>query len=86
MDKQVTAEKILEIFKEGGVYSLTRILPTIGYAAFIVVSLYLAFTGSDWKNYGEFAVATGGGVIVQLGNKWVNSKYNTQQGEAGKKL
>lgn len=76
----------LEIFKEGGVYSLTRILPTVGYTVFIIVSIVMAFTGKTWGNYGEFAMATGGAIIVQLGNKFINSRYNTQVGEIGKKL
>lgn len=79
-------DKLLEMFKEGGIYSLTRILPTIGYVCFIFISLVLALLGKHWSNYGEFAMATGGAVIVQLGNKWINSKYNTPPGEIGKKL
>lgn len=75
-----------EMLKENGVYSLTRVLPAIGYAAFIVVSIVLAFTGKSWSNYGEFAAATGGAIIVQLGNKWINSKYNTPLGYAGKQM
>lgn len=77
-------EIMKEMLMENGVLSLTRVLPTIGYIAFILVSLVLAFTGKKWGNYGEFAMATGGAVIVQLGNKWINSKYNTPVGEAGK--
>lgn len=75
---------MLEMLKENNQLSLTRVLPTIGYATFILVSLFLAVTGKEWANYGEFALATGGAVIVQLGNKWVNSRYNTPMGEAGK--
>lgn len=77
-------EIMKEMLMENGVLSLTRVLPTIGYIAFILVSLVLAFTGKNWGNYGEFAMATGGAVIVQLGNKGINSKYNTPVGEAGK--
>lgn len=76
----------MEMLKENGVYSLTRVLPAIGYVAFIIVSLILAFTGKTWGNYGEFAMATGGAVIVQLGNKWINSRYNTPIGSAGKQI
>lgn len=79
-------DKLLEMFKEGGVYSLTRVLPTIGYTVFIVVSIVLAVMGRTWGNYGEFAMATGGAIIVQLGNKFINSRYNTPNGEIGKKL
>lgn len=79
-------DKLLEMFKEGGVYSLTRVLPTIGYTVFIVVSIVLAVMGKTWGNYGEFAMATGGAIIVQLGNKFINSRYNTSMGDVGKKL
>lgn len=75
-----------EMLKENGVYSLTRVLPTIGYLVFIVVSIVLALLGKSWGNYGEFAMATGGAVIVQLGNKFINSKYNTPMGSAGKTI
>lgn len=79
-------KKVLEMLQEDGVYSLTRVLPTLGYIIFIVVSICLALTGKDWRNYGEFAMATGGAVIVQLGNKWINSRYNTPIGSAGKQI
>lgn len=77
-------EKITEMLKEDGVYSLTRVLPTIGYLVFILVSVILAVLGKDWRNYGEFAMATGGAIIVQLGNKWINSRYNTPASFPGK--
>lgn len=76
--------KFTEMLKEDGVYSLTRVLPTLGYITFLLVSVALAATGKHWDNYGEFAMATGGAVLVQLGNKWVNSRYNTPQGAPGK--
>ena len=79
-------EIMKEMLMENGVLSLTRVLPTIGYIAFILVSLVLAFTGKNWGNYGEFAAATGGAIIVQLGNKWINSKFNTPLGSAGKQV
>lgn len=79
-------EKFTEMLKEDGVYSLTRVLPTLGYIIFILVSLGLAVFGKYWPNYGEFAIATGGAIIVQLGNKWVNSRYNTPAGCPGKKV
>ncbi len=77
-------DRFTEMLKEDGVYSLTRVLPTIGYLVFLLVSLGLAIFGKNWPNYGEFAMATGGAIIVQLGNKWINSRYNTAPGEAGK--
>lgn len=74
----------LEVFKEGGILSLTRILITLGYITFLVLSCILALTGHFWGNYAEFAFATGGAVLVQLGNKYINSRYNTPQGCLGK--
>lgn len=79
-------QNFTEMLKEDGVYSLTRVLPTLGYIVFLLVSLVLAFMGKHWANYGEFAMATGGAVIVQLGNKWINSRYNTPQGAPGKSV
>lgn len=75
---------MLDMLKEDGRLSLTRVLPALGYAVFLVVSIFLALTQKNWPNYGSFAMATGGAVIVQLANKWVNSKYNTPNGSAGK--
>lgn len=72
------------MLKENGELSLTRVLPTVGYAAFVIVSMVLAFTGKTWGNYSEFTAATGGAIIIQLGNKFINSKYNTAPWETGK--
>lgn len=77
-------DKLLEMLKENGTYSLTRVLPTIGYSVFILVSIGLAIFGKEWGNYPEFAMATGGAIIVQLGNKWINSRWNSEPGKAGK--
>ena len=76
----------LEVFKEGGILSLTRILITLGYITFLVLSCVLALTGHFWGNYAEFAFATGGAVLVQLGNKYINSRYNTPEGCLGKEV
>lgn len=77
----------MEILKENGIYSLTRILAVINYLLFVVGTLYLIYTGKTWGNYEVFCVMTaGGGAVTQLSNKWINSKYNTPQGEVGKNL
>lgn len=75
---------MLEMLKEYGKFSLTRVLPTLGYLTFLVLSVYLAVTGKTWGHYDAFALATGSSAIVQGYNKWVNSKYNTSPGKAGK--
>lgn len=75
----------MEILKEGGIYSLTRILSLISYVFFVIITLYLVFKGQTWGNYDVFAMTTaGGGLITQIGNKYCNSKYNTDQGSRGK--
>lgn len=75
---------MLEMLKEDGVFSLTRVLPTIGYLAFIVTSVYMIVTGKTWEHYTEWAAGTGGSVLVQLANKFINSKYNNPSGGGGK--
>lgn len=79
-------KSLLNSLKEGEVYSLTRLLLLLGYVTFLIVSVILAFMGKTWGNYGEFAIACGGSILVQLGNKYINSKYNTPIGELGKRV
>lgn len=80
-------EKFSEMLKEGGVYSLTRILACVGFAAFLIGSCYLIYKGQTWGNYETFATMTGGGsAATQIANKLINSKFNSGQGEVGKKI
>ena len=77
----------MNILKESGVYSFTRVLAAAGFAAFIVVSFYLAYTGKTFAYYDTFAQLTGGcGAAIQVANKFINSAYNTVKGEAGKPM
>ena len=77
----------MNLLKENTVYSFTRILAAAGFAAFIIVSIYLVYKGQTWGNYETFATMTGGGsAATQIANKLINSKFNTTQGEAGKPL
>nr|DAK02382.1 MAG TPA: hypothetical protein [Caudoviricetes sp.] len=79
--------KINEILKEGGVYSLTRILSVIGFVAFLIGSCYLIYKGQTWGNYETFATMTGGGsAATQIANKLINSKYNSSPGDIGKRI
>lgn len=75
----------MNILKENGVYSFTRILSAVGFVAFLIGSAYLIVKGTTWGNYETFATMTGGGsAATQIANKFINSKFNTPQGEAGK--
>lgn len=76
---------IKTILTEDGTYSITRIGSATLTVAFLLASFYLIFRGQTWGNYDSFAMfCCGGGVAGQLGNKFINSKWNTLQGEAGK--
>ncbi len=75
----------MEILKEDGVYSLTRIFAVVNYLVFLIGTAYLIATGKTWGNYEIFAIMTaGGGAVTQLSNKLINSKYNTPAGSSGK--
>ena len=77
-----TAENMLkDLFYENGSMSLTRVIAFGGFATFTIGSLYLMVTNTVWPDYAVFASYTGGiGSALQLGNKFINSKYNTMPG------
>jgi hypothetical protein len=78
---------MLDVLKEGGRYSLTRLFALVGFIAFLIGSVYLIYKGQTWGNYETFATMTGGGsAATQIANKLINSKYNTPDKEAGKPL
>ena len=70
---------MLELLKTNGRLSLSKILSTIGYATFILLSIYLALSGKTWGNYGEFALAAGGSIICRFADKWLNVKRETSK-------
>lgn len=83
----MVVEKILNVFKEGNEYSLTRLLAMGNYVFFVVITIYLVLSGKSWGNYEVFATITGGGgILTQIVNKAINGKYNTCLGESGKPL
>ena len=70
-----------DLLYENNEASLTRFLSLIGYMLFAFVTIYLIVTGKNWENYMTFASYTGGGgAIMQLANKAINSKWNTPNG------
>lgn len=73
---------MLEIFKENGVVSLTRIIVALNYVLFVLGTVYLIITDQTWGNYDTFAVITATGAsATQLVNKFINSKYNSEIGK-----
>ena len=74
-----SAKRIIRsCFFEDGNLSLTRVLAFTGYIVFIIGSFYLMYENKHWEDYSVFASYTGGGgLALQFGNKFVNSKYNS---------
>ena len=74
-----SAKRIISsCFLEDGNLSLTRVLAFTGYLVFIIGSFYLMYENKHWEDYSVFASYTGGGgLALQFGNKFVNSKYNS---------
>lgn len=53
--------------------SLTRVISTIAFLAFLAGSAFLLIKGQHWDHYDSFSAATaGGGVGGQLANKFMN--------------
>lgn len=78
---------MMEIFKENGVYSLTRFIVALNYLLFIIGTAYLIVSGQTWGNYDTFCVVTAtGGAATQIANKFLNSKYNSEPGKPTKGL
>lgn len=72
---------LTELFYEDNVLSLTRLIAFGGYLLFAIGSLYLLVNNINWNGYDIFAGYTGGGgVALQFGNKFINSKYNSAPG------
>ena len=73
------------MLKENGEWSFTRWLVLVGYSSFLIGSAYLLIRNINWVGYPTFATFTGGlSGCVQVGNKFVNGKYNTPLGQSGK--
>lgn len=63
--------------------SLTNFMIFVSFMSFIFVSLYLMIMQIQFIYYSEFSALTaGGGMATKLGNKFVNSKFNSPAGEA----
>ena len=74
--KAVIKEIIFSILKDDdGTYSGTKIISAICLLVFLVVSVYLAYKGMEWKSYESFSTATGlGGLGLRGANKFMNIK------------
>ena len=79
-------DSLLEMLKESNTFSLTRFISVVSWIVWLIVTVYLVLTNHSWANYGEFTAAAGTAAFGQLVNKFINSKYNTKQGEPGKNI
>lgn len=74
--KRAIKEMFFSIVKDDdGTYSGTKILSAVCLFVFLVVSVYLAYKGMEWKNYESFSTSTGlGGLGLRGVNKFMNIK------------
>ena len=75
---RVLKEILSSILKDdNGTYSGTKVVSAVCLFVFLVVSVYLAYNGMEWKNYEAFSTATGlGGLGLRGVNKYMNIKKN----------
>ena len=73
---RVLKEILFSILKDDdGTYSGTKVVSAVCLFVFLVVSIYLAYNGMEWKNYEAFSTATGlGGLGLRGVNKFMNIK------------
>lgn len=70
-----------DVLVENGEVSLTRLMTVAYFVAFVAITVYLVINGQTWGGYDTFAAISGGGGAASLvGNKFINSKYNSVQG------
>ena len=68
-------KKLLNMLKKNEeTISIGRLCAVLAMALFIVVSLFLALSVKTWENYDTFAWVCLAFVMVQLGNKAIETK------------
>lgn len=75
-------EYLKKLLNESGNPSLTRHLSIVSYGLFVLVTLYLVANNQTWGHYETFTFITaGGGLGMQLSNKLIDSKFNSEIGQ-----
>lgn len=77
---------LLEMLKEKGTYSINRVPMFMNDVIFFAITIYLAITNQTWGHYEFYTMFTATWNGLGLGNKFINSKYNTPIGEVGKPM
>lgn len=75
-------EFVVGLFYENNEPSLTRVLTSVGFIAFLVVSGYLVKYNIQWAHYETFATITGGGSLgARLIDKGIMNKLASDVGQ-----
>lgn len=88
---------LTEMLKEAGIYSVNRVVPVglicLSTIVWLIVTIWLLASGDglkSWNHYDQlctvFLTLVGICATWLTGNKWTNSKYNTNAGAPGKPL
>lgn len=88
---------LTEMLKEAGIYSVNRVVPVglicLSTIVWLVVTIWLLASDDglkSWNHYDQlctvFLTLVGICATWLTGNKWTNSKYNTNAGAPGKPL
>lgn len=76
----------MDMLKEAGKYSLPRVLCFEVVEVWIISTVVSMVLDKHFYCYGEFTAAAMACIGFLVGNKYINSKYNTPLGKAGKPM
>ena len=76
----------MDMLKEAGEYSLPRVLCFEIVQAWLLATIASMVLDKHFWCYGEFTAATVACIGYLVGNKFINSKYNTPLGQPGKPM
>ncbi|MBS1360725.1 MAG: hypothetical protein HPZ77_01175 [Acidaminococcaceae bacterium] len=60
--------------KDDNAYSVGRICAVVGFAVWVLVTLWLAFFAKTWGNYESCTLGMVALLLVQLGNKAIETR------------
>lgn len=75
---------MLEILKENGKFSLPRVLCCEVIQVWLISTVASMVLEKEFACYTEFTGAAVSCLACLIGNKYINGKYNTPPGSAGK--
>ena len=73
---------ISDLMYENGKLSPGKFYPGLAFLFYLAVSSCMAVRGQHWDHYETFSTVAGAGALAYLlGNKFINSKYNSEVGK-----